>query len=510
MARLNARPASQPIDAARLKVSGPLDQTEGIGALLPAQGEAHTATTSPATNTAAARKSRPPLTQSELLMALQERYALIDMNGKVWMLKNDSISAKAEDGTAGKLAFSSRSDGTLLLQRSVNVLDPSEDARNVIEQFFIGSTTRCYDGVEFNPRGSSGNRLNLWIGPTVQAKAGEWRLIQSFLLEVICDGDHECYCYLIRFIAHALQRPEEKPGILIILIGGQGTGKGTLGRILRLIWSATYLQVHNIDAVTGNFNASLERAFIVFMDEALFAGDRKASDSLKSLVTEPVIHINEKHQPARQTHSYHRFFAATNADHFKNTERDDRRDVALRLSEARKGDHEYWQALNFEIEQGGVAAMVHELRTMDLTGFNVRQKPETKELLAQKLQSLGPIPRWWHDCMNGGGVDADGHWADFIATEAAISGIVELAGGRLYKKPSPADVVQALLKLCPSAAKTQQQDKLKRQRGLSLPPLQQARAEFEQYIGGAINWDSDEPLENAVSIPDAPDEEPLF
>ena len=510
MARLNARPASPPIDAARLKVSSPLDQTEGIGALLPAQGEAHTAPTNPATNTVAAKKSRPPLTQSELLLALQERYALIDMNGKVWMLKNDSISAKAEDGTAGKLAFSNRYDGTLLLARSVNVLDPTGDAKNVIDNFLVSSKTRCYDGIEFNPRGSSGNLLNLWVGPTIQAKAGEWRLIQSFLLEVICDGDHECYCYLIRFIAHALQRPEEKPGILIILIGGQGTGKGTLGRILRLIWSATYLQVHNIDAVTGNFNASLERAFIVFMDEALFAGDRKASDALKSLVTEPVIHINEKHQPARQTHSYHRFFATTNADHFKNTERDDRRDVALRVSESRKGDHAYWQALNFEIEQGGVEAMVHELLTMDLTGFNVRQKPETKELLAQKLQSLGPIPRWWHDCLSGGGVDADGNWADFISTDAAVKGIVELAGRRLFKTPSPAEVVHALLKLCPSAAKKQQQDNLKRQRGLSLPPLQQARAEFEQYIGGAINWDSDESLKDADSLQNATNGEPPF
>ncbi|TRZ91885.1 MAG: hypothetical protein D4R84_13470 [Rhodocyclaceae bacterium] len=419
------------------------------------------------------------------------------MEGRIWVLDIQMLAARTGEGTARKLVLSTRSDGTLLLQRLAKVLAPDADPSHSIVEFFVSPATACYDGVEFNPAGTSGNHLNLWIGPTIQPKAGTWPLIQAFLREVICDGDRKSYDYLISFIAHALQHPEVKPGILIILLGGQGTGKGTLGRILGLIWTATYLQVHNIDAVTGNFNASLERAFIVFMDEALFAGDRRASDALKSLVTEPVIHINEKHQPARETRSYHRFFAATNADHLKNTERDDRRDFALRVSESRKGDHAYWQALNQEIDNGGVAAMAYDLLALDLSGFNVRQKPDTKELLEQKLQSLGPVARWWHDCLNGGGLNAEGHWADFIATEVAIKGIVELAGGRLYRKPSPADVVQALLKLCPSAAKKQQQDNLGRRRGLSLPSLQQARAEFEAYIGGAISWDSPDDSEGS-------------
>ena len=122
-------------------------------------------------------------------------------------------------------------------------------------------------------------------------------------------------------------------------MGGQGIGKGTLGHIFQKIWSATYIQVHNVKSVTGSFNAALERAYIVFMDEALFSGDRRSSDALKSLVTEPFVRINEKFQPSRQIRSYHRFVAATNADHFKNTEPDDRRDFTLRVSESRKGDH---------------------------------------------------------------------------------------------------------------------------------------------------------------------------
>ena len=106
----------------------------------------------------------------------------------------------------------------------------------------------------------------MWVGPTITPKKGEWSLIKMFLLEIICNGDQEAYEYLIRYIAHALQKPSEKPVVMIILLGGQGIGKGTLGRIFQRIWSATYIQVNNISLVTGSFNASLERAYIVFMD----------------------------------------------------------------------------------------------------------------------------------------------------------------------------------------------------------------------------------------------------
>ncbi|MFC1818902.1 primase-helicase family protein, partial [Thermodesulfobacteriota bacterium] len=291
------------------------------------------------------------------------------------------------------------------------------------------------------------------------------------------------------YIAHALQKPEEKPGVIIILLGGQGIGKGTLGRIFKKIWSATYIHVHNIKSVTGDFNAALERTFIVFMDEALFAGDRRAADALKSLVTEEFIHVNEKFQPARQIRSYHRFVAATNADHFKKTERDDRRDFTLRVSESHKGDHTFWDALNQKIVNGGVEAMVHDLLKMDLSDFNVREKPNTKEFLQQKLHSLGPIGQWWHDCLMRGAIKEDaGNWHHFLSTSGALEGIKEVAGGGTRQNLNMITIVQEIKKLCPSAENLQKQMNGNRQRGLALPSLQRARSEFEKYIEGSIEW----------------------
>lgn len=433
-------------------------------------------------------KAEAKAVESAALSAMQARHALIKLNGRFCVFDQISLATPNKKGTAQQLVLSNRTDGNLMIERALRVAFPKANAQIILDEFWVSPLTVCYDGVDFDPVGVSGNCLNLWVGPTIIPKAGSWLQIKSFLLDVICDGNHGYYQYLVAYIAHALQRPGEKPGVMIILIGGQGIGKGTLARILNKIWGATFLQVGKADSITGNFNASLERAYIVFMDEALFAGDRKASDTLKSLVTEPVIHINEKFQPARQTSSFHRFIVGTNVDHLKNTDRDDRRDFTLRVSESRKGDHDYWRTLYSEIDNGGTEAMAHDLLAMDLSAFNVRAKPDTKELLEQKLQSLSSIPRWWHECLCSGDLSMGGDWPDFIATEDAIEGIWKMTGGRGFKKPNGNDIAQALIKLCPSASKSQKDAGFGRKRGYSIPPLDQARAEFDKYIGGAVSW----------------------
>lgn len=423
------------------------------------------------------------------LAALQQQFGLLSISGKLCVFDRSDLAIRSEQHTARKLLLSNRSDGALLIERALRAAYPDvEEPKEIVKLFFVHPDTACYCGIEFNPKGTSANHLNLWEGPTIIPQEGSWLEIQEFLFEIICDKDWDSYIYLLFFIAHALQKPEEKPGVMIILLGGQGIGKGTVGRIFRKIWSATYIQINNVEEIVGTFNAILERSYIIFMDEALFAGNRRGTDELKSIVTEPIIQISEKYQPSRQIRSVHRFIAATNADHFKNTERDDRRDFTLRVSEARKGDLDYWNELNEEIEYGGVEAMVHDLLAINLSDFNVRQKPNTKELVEQKIHSLDPIQRWWHDGLyNGAFTDSD-KWPEFISTSDAINGINEVNGGRMHKKPSALIISQALHKLCPSAKQHQQQSQFSRHRGYLLPPLQQARTEFEKYIGGVVEW----------------------
>ena len=434
---------------------------------------------------------KPTSKLTDALSAVQDKFALISLGGKVGIVDKQELEANNIDGTASRLVVMSRMDGGLLVQRYVSSEFPQVDSKNTLSTFTHSKDTTLFNGVEFNPRFTTPNVLNLWVGPTITPSKGNWTLIQTLLLDVLCGGRQSEYEYLIKYIAHALQRPWEKPGVMVILLGGQGIGKGTLAKILQKIWSATFLQVNRIKQVVGEFNGSLERAYITFLDEAIFSGDRSSSDALKSLVTEPTLSMNEKHQPARQITSYHRFFSATNAEHFKYTDRDDRRDFVLRVSEHRKGDHDYWQALNHEIESGGVEAFTHELMHMDLTAFNVRAKPNTREFTEQKLQSLDKFPRWWFDCLSQARItNHHTEWPEFISSASLLGAFKEYEKTmRSFKPVIDRDAVALMSKICPSVRREQSMENNQRKRGYVLPVLEVARADFEKYIGDRVEWE---------------------
>ena len=178
------------------------------------------------------------------LVVLQKLFFLIKLGGKIWVHDCSGADALGRLGTAQKLVFYNRGDASLLMMRSLKKECALVDAGKVVRVFFTHPDTVCFEGLEFNPAKTTPGFLNLWVGPSIEPKAGAWPLIQAFLLEVICAGNQKHYAYLIAYIAHALQRPWEKPGITIILMGGQGIGKGTLGRIFRAIWQATYLHIY--------------------------------------------------------------------------------------------------------------------------------------------------------------------------------------------------------------------------------------------------------------------------
>jgi hypothetical protein len=50
--------------------------------------------------------------------------------------------------------------------------------------------------------------------------------------------------------------------------------------------------------------------------------------------------------------------------------------------------------VRYELDQGGLAAMLHELLHVDVSGFEVRDIPDTRARNDQKAYSLRGVDRW--------------------------------------------------------------------------------------------------------------------
>ncbi|WP_416546102.1 primase-helicase family protein [Limnohabitans sp. DCL3] len=446
-------------------------------------------------------------TLSTPLAALQLRFAIIDLSGEIRVVDQEQIQRLLSGTELGAPSFYKRADAELLMKRAIEALPYQCKPRQVLDEFWTSPATIAYGATAFTPEPTPASTLNFWVSPSPHAKAGNWVLLRNFLRDIICAGDYSTFDYLIGFMAHMIQKPEEKPGVMITLLGGQGTGKGVYFSLLRAIWPRTTLLASNIEQITGRFNACLERNFIICMDEALFAGDRRAMDILKSIITESMLQIEQKFQPTRTIQSVHRLFASSNHSHFGNIELDDRRFVFLRVSDAKQQDTTYFGGIAAAInDPATIGALVYYLQRKNLSSFDVRRKPDTSEHLKQKLKSLQGFDRFWYEVLetgylNGTGKDfalQDDEWSAtlFVPTSVLVDRYREFhKNAQRHQTVQTAEVAAAIQKLCPSAQPDRQMWKPpgvatgSQKRGLKLPDLATARSEFERALGGKVDWE---------------------
>ena len=433
------------------------------------------------------------------LAALQQAFAISRIGGQLRLVDRQVIREAQQGSLTAAVHFIKKQDADLILKRFIESLPiPVVKPAEVVNSFWVSPNTIEYHRLAFHPIPQSADTLNLWVPHTVVPTQGCWKIIEDYLVDVICAGDLALFDYLIRFLAHALQCPEEKPGIMIVLIGAEGVGKGFLVRLLEALWSATTLQVSDIAAITGNFNAGLERAFWVALDECMFKGDKKSQDRMKSLVTEPAIQVEQKYEPSRTIESFHRFIACTNHAQWGQIRSDDRRYLFIKVSDCHKQDTKYFSQLSKALNDGvTVSALAYYLINLDISKFNPRNKPQTAEGFEQKRRSLTGFARYWFEVLDKGSFDLGGdHYAAgslsyeeelFVTSQSLIEKYKDYNhAAERYEAIQAKTIREEIKGLCPSADTSKRQDN---KRGILFPEIGVARKEFETYIGSTVNWD---------------------
>src|SRR5262249_49097706 len=84
----------------------------------------------------------------------------------------------------------------------------------------------------------------------------------------------------------------------------------------------------------------------------------------------------------------------------------------------------YFKDLDEQMQNGGLAAMVHALLNRDISNFEVRDIPQTEALAEQKTLSLDSIDKWWVAVLDRGfvwesryGVAEFLSWQPFVSTQ---------------------------------------------------------------------------------------------
>ena len=297
---------------------------------------------------------------------------------------------------------------------------------------------RQYDGIVFAPEGAPAGSYNLWRGFAVQPdRTASCELLLEHIFTNVCSGNADHFRWVVGFFAQMIQRPGEKPGVALVLRGGQGTGKSIVGKYVGSLLPAHHVVVSQPSHLTGKFNAHFEKAVFVQAEEAFWAGDREAAGgALKDLITSDRMRIERKGIDAIEVRNNIRLLVTTNSRWAVPAGTDERRFAVFHVADHRKQDDRYFGAILEEMGNGGRGALLHYLQTFDLTDVDLRTIPATEALLDQKLASLPPLDRWWMTTLSRGKLSHADDWPEEIDKKSAYDAFNRTHPDRAIRRAS--------------------------------------------------------------------------
>ena len=145
------------------------------------------------------------------LKHLQGSYAISYIGGDFRVVDRRVINGFLTAQRVEEIYFITKRDAELMMSRDIEALPIAvKYPKDLISTFWKMPSTHVYKNMGFHPKKKNNDFLNLWIPPTVKPVDGCWKIINDFLIDVICSGDKKLYTYLVEYLAHAIQRPEEK------------------------------------------------------------------------------------------------------------------------------------------------------------------------------------------------------------------------------------------------------------------------------------------------------------
>ncbi|OHS94435.1 hypothetical protein TRFO_39364 [Tritrichomonas foetus] len=260
-----------------------------------------------------------------------------------------------------------------------------------------GNSSIAYRGVLFqsdNPK-----VLSIFGGFDVNpSKNPNFELLEKFFWHVrciVCNNNEELFEYTINWFSWIVQNPGKKIGTALVLRGRQGIGKNAFFTDVLCKWIGRYAydNITTIEELTGQFNSCLENSMLIVLNEMMnFVEGRNSNfDVLKSIITDPIIRINEKNLPRRTAQNVSNFiFCSNNVIPVKITE-GDRRYVAYDVSDRMKCAFQYFNELAKCFTPEFYSNLLGFFLQQDLSEFNPRVIPMTEAKKAMMEATVSSV-----------------------------------------------------------------------------------------------------------------------
>ena len=234
--------------------------------------------------------------------------------------------------------------------------------------------------------------FNLWTG--FQAKrvnlteSDGLKLMKSFILECWANNNLEHYNYIISWIAGLFTNLRSINKVALVMISGQGTGKGTLIEFLELLLrSINVVSVAGVERITGRFNTVLQGKRLVNINEMSSTKEefKRNFDTIKTYITDPTIEIEPKGVDSYKVNNISNFVMFSQHRDSIIVEGTDRRYAVFEMGHSQINNTEYFGRIRKECFNQSVADEFYTY-LLDFPAVPISKIPDTE--LRQEMMNM--------------------------------------------------------------------------------------------------------------------------
>jgi len=350
----------------------------------------------------------------ERVLEMNKKYALVRMG------KNMIIATFANNGNKEKVGFLSMgSFETMAAPDKVQIPTRNGFSERQMSDIWLGSSQRraYYDVGIYPNQDEPAGTLNMWNGWGVEpSQAGSCDRYLTHMRDIVCSGEVTIYEWLLDWMADCVQDSRNLKGSCVVLRGIEGCGKGAWADNFGQLFGKHYTHLIDAERMTTRFNSLTSDSIIVFADEVLFPGDRKAANVLKGLISERRMTREAKGIDSIEVDNLNHVIIASNEEWIIPAGPQSRRWLVLNVNGRMANNKTYFKGLWDEMDNGGRAALLYLLKHRKVTN-NLRLAPTTEGLLEQRRMSHrhDSLMQFFIEAHSKGGfetMDAEAHMGD--------------------------------------------------------------------------------------------------
>jgi len=238
------------------------------------------------------------------------------------------------------------------------------------------------------------------------------RLYLNHISNILCgnyqgEKKRQLFEYILYWMASALTKHlNNRTTVGLVLQSGQGSGKGLFSTFFGQLFGHYFYHLTDNSRLTQQFNMQMKDRLLVFADESVFAGDKRAVGTLKTMQTENTFTIEPKGVNAFVVNNHRRFIYSSNESWVINKDADDRRYQVIDVKNKKMTRGEY-KRIEQQWNDGGKEGFYYLLKSDKIQDviqdFDFEANMISTKAGLEQIKQSDPIIGWFYEILDNGG-----------------------------------------------------------------------------------------------------------